>query len=170
MSPPGRIGVVGTNTSTQSDESYLRYYSQIAWLRAAVSTIAQGVAQTKWVLYHKKKSGDREEVTDHEITALLNRPNPFQSGHDLLELHQIFDELLGKVFWVKERNHGANELWIAPRHSLKGPNGERAYEDRSGGLPTSNRFLELADIALGLKKSATKKKAAAAAGSAVSFR
>jgi hypothetical protein len=38
-----------------------------------------------------------------------------------------------------------------PRYSLKGPNGERAYENRPGGVPTTNRFLELADIALGLK-------------------
>jgi hypothetical protein len=50
-----------------------------------------------------------------------------------------------------------------PRYSLKGPNGERAYENRPGGVPTTNRFLELADIALGLKKSPKRKKAAAAA-------
>jgi len=47
---------------------------------------------------------------------------------------------------------GSNGLWIAPRHSLKGPAGERAWENRRGGIPTSTRFLELADIALGLKK------------------
>ena len=58
-----------------------------------------------------------------------------------------------------------NGLWIAPRFSLKGPNGERAYENRPGGVPTSNRFLELADIALGLRKPHKKKKAAAAAAS-----
>jgi hypothetical protein len=47
---------------------------------------------------------------------------------------------------------GSDGLWIAPRHSLKGPAGERAWENRRGGVPTSTRFLELADIALGLKK------------------
>jgi hypothetical protein len=46
----------------------------------------------------------------------------------------------------------SNGLWIASRHSLKGPAGERAWENRPGGVPTSSRFLELADIALGLKK------------------
>jgi hypothetical protein len=46
----------------------------------------------------------------------------------------------------------SNGLWIAPHHSLKGPAGERAWENRPGGVPTSTRFLELADIALGLKK------------------
>jgi len=53
---------------------------------------------------------------------------------------------------------GSNGLWIAPRHSLKGPAGERAWENRRGGIPTSTRFLELADIALGFKKPAPHKK------------
>ena len=43
-------------------------------------------------------------------------------------------------------------LWIAPRYSLKGPTGERAWENHPGGTPSTRRYLELADIALGLKK------------------
>jgi hypothetical protein len=43
-------------------------------------------------------------------------------------------------------------LWIAPRYSLKGPQGERAWENRPGGAPSSSKYLELADVALGLKK------------------
>jgi hypothetical protein len=48
----------------------------------------------------------------------------------------------------------SKDLWIAPRFSLKGPAGERAWDGRPGGIPNSSRFLELADIALGLKKPA----------------
>jgi hypothetical protein len=50
----------------------------------------------------------------------------------------------------------SKDLWIAPRHSLK--TGERAWENRPGGAPNSSRLLELADIALGVKKPATRKK------------
>ena len=50
------------------------------------------------------------------------------------------------------------DLWIAPRYSLKGPAGERAWENRPGGAPNSSRFLELADIALGIKKPLPQKK------------
>lgn len=53
---------------------------------------------------------------------------------------------------------GPEELWIAPRYSLKGPAGERAWENRAGGAPSSSRYLELADIALGLKKTASHRK------------
>jgi hypothetical protein len=52
----------------------------------------------------------------------------------------------------------AKDLWIAPRYSLKGPAGERAWENRPGGAPNSSRFLELADIALGVKKPVPRKK------------
>src|SRR6185437_15237566 len=44
------------------------------------------------------------------------------------------------------------DLWVAPRHSLKGPAAERAWENRPGGPPNSRRYLELADLALGVKK------------------
>ena len=54
----------------------------------------------------------------------------------------------------------AKDLWIAPRYSLKGPAGERAWENRPGGAPNSSRFLELADIALGTQKPAVMKKKA----------
>ena len=52
----------------------------------------------------------------------------------------------------------SKELWIAPRYSLKGPRGERAWENRAGGAPSSSRLLELADIAMGTKKSSAHKK------------
>ena len=45
-------------------------------------------------------------------------------------------------------------LWVAARYSLKGPAGDRAWDSRPGGPPQMSRFLELADIALGQKKSA----------------
>jgi hypothetical protein len=53
----------------------------------------------------------------------------------------------------------AKDLWINPRSNLRGPDGNRAWES-GGNIPPSsgNRFLELADIALGLKSPETKKR------------
>ncbi len=100
-------------TGKQSREGYLRYYNEIGWLRAAISAIAQGVSQSEWRLYKKVKGEEREEITEeHEIKDILNRPNPFQSGHDLLEQHQIFDELVGEIYWVKQNDRGTKELWL----------------------------------------------------------
>jgi hypothetical protein len=65
---------------------------------------------------------------------------------------------MGKKPKHVNKNHRENELWIAPRYSLKGPAGERAWENRVGGPPSSSRFLELADIFLGLRKPGLHKK------------
>lgn len=58
----------------------------------------------------------------------------------------------------------AQDLWIAPKSNLKGDNGDRAWSDRRA-TPTGSRLLELADIALGLKKPELPKKRRAAAAS-----
>lgn len=56
------------------------------------------------------------------------------------------------------------ELWINPRSNLRGPQGSRAWDNTGNISPTSGeRFLELADVALGIKKPAHKKKKAAPA-------
>jgi hypothetical protein len=61
-------------------------------------------------------------------------------------------------------NLNADDLWIAPKSNLKGENGDRAWNDR-GATPTGSRLLELADIALGLKKpEPLKKRRSASAG------
>jgi hypothetical protein len=57
-----------------------------------------------------------------------------------------------------KKDDSADGLWISPRSLLKGGNGERAWENRRGGVPNSSRFLELADLALGLKKPEPRKK------------
>ncbi len=57
-----------------------------------------------------------------------------------------------------EKDDSAHELWVSPKPLLKGPAGERAWENRPGGVPNTARFLELADLALGLKKQESRKK------------
>ncbi len=49
-------------------------------------------------------------------------------------------------------NDPSKELWISPRFTLKGQSGDRAWDHRQIASPGSARFLELADVALGVKK------------------
>src|SRR5438128_1924252 len=51
---------------------------------------------------------------------------------------------------------GADGMWINPNSSFRAARGDRAWENRPGGIPNSARLLELADLALGLKKSEKK--------------
>jgi len=52
----------------------------------------------------------------------------------------------------------SKDLWISPRFSLKTENGARAWGASPSDNPGSARFLELADIALGVKKVEPRKK------------
>lgn len=61
-------------------------------------------------------------------------------------------------------NLAVDDLWIAPKSNLKGENGDRAWNDRNNA-PTGSRLLELADIALGLKKPEPLKKRRSASAS-----
>lgn len=67
-------------------------------------------------------------------------------------VNEILDLAMAKKSKNAKKTDNSDELWIAPRYSLKGPAGDRAWENRRGGIPSNARFLELADIALGLKK------------------
>jgi hypothetical protein len=61
-----------------------------------------------------------------------------------------------------ERAYPNNELWIAPSHSLKERAPKVGWGPRREEPSQSNRFLELADIALGLKEPHKRKKGRAA--------
>lgn len=58
----------------------------------------------------------------------------------------------------------SKDLWINPKSNIRGPEGNRAWDNSGNISPSSgSRFLELADIALGIKKPTPKRKKAAAA-------
>jgi hypothetical protein len=59
---------------------------------------------------------------------------------------------------AKEKGSPTEGLWIAPRNSLKGPTVKREWENLPDDRPSNNRFLELADIALGVKEPIPKKR------------
>jgi hypothetical protein len=51
-----------------------------------------------------------------------------------------------------------DDLWVSPTHTLKGDRGERSWENMTGDPRRNSRLLELADLALGLKKPTPRKK------------
>ena len=51
-----------------------------------------------------------------------------------------------------ENDEGPTDLWVAQKYTLKEPAGKRAWDNRIGEPPSNSRYLELADIALGVKQ------------------
>tara|TARA_Y100000310_G_scaffold317685_1_gene370825 strand:+ start:6560 stop:8605 length:2046 start_codon:yes stop_codon:yes gene_type:complete len=99
-----------------SAQSYLQMYGQVGWLFGAVSRIAEAVADTEWKLY-KVTGEERKEIVGHPITNILNQVNPFMTGNELLEIHQMYMELIGESFWYIARGKSTGrpqEIWPLP--------------------------------------------------------
>ena len=97
--------------------SYMRAYGSSGTVFSIVSMLARQTAKVKWHLYREqpqdgrrryttgdKGSDQRTEVIKHQAIALWNRPNPFMSRFQLMELSQTFLDLTGEAYLVMARD------------------------------------------------------------------
>lgn len=110
------VGGVSSNqfeAKPVSLDMFLRAYCTIGWFHACVATIAKSVAEVEWILYEKSNDGTRKEVSKpHPLKDLLNSPNKFQTGHDLIEMTQIYQDCTGEGYWHYDKRQ--NTLWSLP--------------------------------------------------------
>lgn len=95
-------------------DGFLRAYSEIGWLYAVVFRIALGCGEVKWRLYNGSERSQRTQVAKHPLLSLLDTINPFQTGSEFIELHQIYMDLIGESFWILNYNALGEpaEIWI----------------------------------------------------------
>jgi len=115
------VGGTSWGMPPDANTSMLGAYNQVATLYAIVSRIAIGVAESRWRLFEVSKTGKRKEIPTHPLLDLLKYVNPFQTGFELFEWGQIFQELAGRNYWVMNYNKGGTpaELWIAEPNKMK---------------------------------------------------
>lgn len=111
-------------------------YRDLPWVRAALSRIADGVAQPRWHL-HKGvgtkgrrqgivravtreapglprieairslvREGDLAEVPRHPLIEMIQSGNPALTGFDQRRLTAILCDLVGECYWVTDRRSG----------------------------------------------------------------
>lgn len=130
----------------RSDSDFLLGYANLPWLRACAHKIAIATAAVPWELYaprrarnakaihrqlaglemvprHKllmqlKQTEDVRPILDHPFLDVLDKPNNFLTGLVLKRLTQTYIDLVGEVFWLKERNGLGlpSQLWPIPPH------------------------------------------------------
>lgn len=131
-------------------KEFLQAYSTMPWLRAATHRVASSIAQNKWSLYTIRQNGrvrrglvkelrrcsfqerqvelkalsrakELEEITEHPFLGALYSPNPFLSGFAVRKLNQIYLDIVGEGFLLKDRNSlGVTEgFWPLPPHWIK---------------------------------------------------
>ena len=104
----------------RNTESYLKAFGEIGWLFAVVSKIAIATSEVQWHLY-KVEEKEREEIESHPLIDLLNYANPFQTRQELIELSQMYIDLVGECFWLLSRNklNVPAEIWILPPQRIE---------------------------------------------------
>lgn len=98
-------------------ERNLKAVSQAGTVYQAVYTMAAAVANAEWSLIRTPKPSDDpeappERVFVHPALNLLQNPNPFMTGHELLETCQVYFELTGEAYLYIVKNGGMPiEIW-----------------------------------------------------------
>jgi len=139
------LGGVKNKPARRGTKGMLEAYSTMPWLRAVVNKVSRGTASAEWKVYAVKRNGKAvrdfkaqadspevrrarikllkkegvlEEITEHPILPVLNGGNEYLIGHLNNQLMQIYLDLVGESFSLKERNGlgVCTALWPVPPH------------------------------------------------------
>lgn len=98
-------------------EASLEAMGKLGILFAIVNRNSNAVSQVNWHLYRSSASGskeDRVEVTRHLALEVWNKPNPFMTRQEFVEVFQQHLELTGEGWWLTSGPAGLQaptELW-----------------------------------------------------------
>lgn len=133
----GRLAVSvhdATNGEDARDDynSFERLFTIHPWTYAGIYAIASSAASVPIRVMRKMKDGKSEEVVDHPFIKLIENPNDFMTGYDLIELSFIFLEATGESYWLYDDLKGetsdidgkislsqVKEIWPLPSSHIK---------------------------------------------------
>ena len=132
-----------------TEKAIVEGHKRNAWVYTAITKVSTGLASVPLLL--ERREGDHWVLQpDHELQALLNRPNPFMGRQDVLERWAQHMLLAGNALWWLNVVHGRPlELWPIRPDEIR-PIASRSefidgYEWRP--TPTDKRILPAAEIA-----------------------
>lgn len=125
-----------------------------AWQNSIVSACCKWASRTfpEAPFVVEKKNGKSWEILEHhELSTLINRPNPFYSGRTLWAGTLLSLMVNGNSYWLKVRSLSGKvvELWylphflVEPRWKSDGTEYISVYEYKSGG---GSQWLDPADV------------------------
>lgn len=97
---------------SMNTQAYLKAYGEIGWLFACTSRIASDVAEAEWKAY--KGNDEENSINSSKALELLMNPNPFFTNFRIMELTQMYLDLVGKCFWyiAKDRAGRPAQIWV----------------------------------------------------------
>lgn len=113
-------------------------YKTCAWVYACATKKAKAVSSIPWKVKQRTRRGGLKELPGHELELLMQRPNPYIDGSDMIERMIYHLEFGGNALLQKVRAQGRpKELWpLGPAGVRPVPNRENFishYEYYIGG-------------------------------------
>lgn len=102
-------GGVGTPLASGANDATL-LASNKNWVFVCTNAIAKNISAIELKLRKYNTSGDDEEIYDHEVLALLQKPNRFQTGKDFMYMIAAHLELTGNAYILKDDIKNPKEL------------------------------------------------------------
>lgn len=72
-------------TNWTAENAVREGYKQSLWVYAAINKKAKAAASVPWYVYRKNRSGEYEQIKDHPLQILIDKPNPFMSRNNMIE-------------------------------------------------------------------------------------
>lgn len=115
LSPLDGWSLNGSGRLNQYTDKPSQLSANVGWCFTANTSIADPCAAVRFKLYRKKKDGDREEITQHEVLDLLDAPNLVHTGEQLRQLHYTYMNFTGESYIYMIQN---NKAFIPARGRL----------------------------------------------------
>lgn len=119
QSLPPMSGFAGSSVINRygNKTSQLRANIGAVWQANEIITIAASNIEIK--LRRKKTDGKTEEVLEHKLLDLINRPNTFLTGKQLRKLHFTYMNMVGEAYELKldEKEKIPAALHVLPAHT-----------------------------------------------------
>jgi HK97 family phage portal protein len=126
------IGGQGEGEESKDTSLFESVYTGHVWAYAGIYAIAAAAAGLPIKMMRQIGPGEVEEVTDHRFLELLESPNEFMTGYDLIELAFIFAESTGSFYWLLDNGESSGlppgqeltidqikEIWPIPSQFIK---------------------------------------------------
>lgn len=114
----GHSGVPGSSVDYQALAGDLKRNSVVS---ACVGWMGRTFPEPRLRVMRRSGDGDSEEVKDHPLVRLLDRPNPHFSGDRLWQVTLQDYVTTGNAYWVKQRSRSGKvaEVWYRPEAMIE---------------------------------------------------
>lgn len=79
---------------------YLGRYADQAWMYSCIRVIQTKGAGVPLKIYKRMPNGELDEQSKHPLKLLLDNPDPFMTGYDLMESTHGFKGIVGNAYWL----------------------------------------------------------------------